>query len=205
MKLKELFELKEPNETGPLIYCIQNTINGVSYIGHTAKDLYTRFVLSGSSHKSRLEQGYRSKLYDNIREYGIDNFEVYILDLYTSKTLDWNEKFYIKEFDSLEKGLNDTEGGKSFSPTARVEGAYKTNELCRNEQKGAFFNPLEHTRACSLGGNAKSEADIYQIIGKCKELGLPINEENYNIARKEVRIHNSPKWSTYQVNYNYIK
>lgn len=204
LKLRDIFELKVEDIREPLIYCVMNTISGNCYIGQTKQGLLDRFVFSPRSHKNRLNEGYQNSLYQDIREFGIDNYEVYILDMYTSHDLDWNERFYIKEFDSYDRGLNETPGGKTFSRSAWEHAKGASAKVCRANQSGSFFNPDEHDRVCRLGGSAKSEDDVCRILQYCKDNSLEVNEENYRFARSKVGYHNSPSWGTYQRNYSWL-
>lgn len=92
------------------IYMITNKLNNKKYIGQTKRDdVQTRF-------KEHLYSAYHAKsnfhLYNSMRKYGIENFELTILktDL-TENELDEWEIYYIGMYDTLENGYNNTAGG----------------------------------------------------------------------------------------------
>lgn len=93
-----------------IIYKIINKINGKIYIGQTCKNLSARFNV----HKSLARQGVNRHLYDAMRKYGTDNFEIVEIERCLSKEeLDEREKYWIKEYQSInrELGYNMTNGG----------------------------------------------------------------------------------------------
>ena len=97
----------------PGIYCIKNLVNEKCYIGQSIKI------------KKRLYQHIKSvnkvdvALYRAINKYGLENFEVSVLETVQTKTslnelksiLDDLEKKYIQEYNSYNNGYNSTLGG----------------------------------------------------------------------------------------------
>lgn len=91
------------------IYKITNKVNNMIYIGCTTKSVEERFSghLSAYRHKN-------NDLYLAMREYGIDNFIVELVEHGTNDTIRYDrEKFYISKFDSMNPniGYNRTIGG----------------------------------------------------------------------------------------------
>ena len=107
-----------------VIYKITNTVNGKVYIGQTINDFNGRYGFSGKSiervykhHKYRKEHNsnYNVHLLGAIEKYG---FEVFTVDeefdvAYSKEQLDSLEKKYIKEFNCIENGYNNTDGGSN--------------------------------------------------------------------------------------------
>jgi group I intron endonuclease len=60
------------------VYEIRNTLNGHRYIGMTRNELSRRW----SQHLYQLRSGKKTKLYDAMRSYGIDNFQMDLLAEY---------------------------------------------------------------------------------------------------------------------------
>ena len=60
------------------IYCIQNKINGKQYIGKTVQNIHTRF--SEHVFESTKERGKQRPLYRAFNKYGIENFEISIIE-----------------------------------------------------------------------------------------------------------------------------
>lgn len=94
------------------LYLIINKINNKKYIGQTKRKLRSRFV----GHISKAKQGSTSVLHCAMRKYGIENFEIILLE----QTNDLNscnirEIELIKEHNTLVPiGYNMIEGGKNI-------------------------------------------------------------------------------------------
>lgn len=91
------------------IYCITNKINGKQYIGQTKHDDSTRIKehFQIAKHTNR-----NLHLYNSIRKYGSDNFEITILkDNLSEDELDKWEMYYIGKYNTFENGYNNTIGG----------------------------------------------------------------------------------------------
>lgn len=91
------------------IYCITNKINGKQYIGQTKHDDNTRL----KEHFQIAEHTKRNlHLYNVIRKYGKDNFEITILkNNLLEDELDKWEIYYIGKYNTFENGYNNTLGG----------------------------------------------------------------------------------------------
>ena len=94
------------------IYRYTNRNNGKSYIGKT-KNLSNRVY-----QHSKITILKKTKFGNAIRKYGIECFELDILEIIESKnirnldkSLNVLEKYYIKHFDSYSNGYNSTKGG----------------------------------------------------------------------------------------------
>lgn len=105
-------EEKYRNFTG--IYMIKNNINGKTYIGQTATSFYLRY----SSHKRELLKNnhFNAKLQKAFNKYGKDAFEFSVVCICEEQSkIDEYEKFYIKQYDSINNGYNIMPGGKDLS------------------------------------------------------------------------------------------
>lgn len=97
------------------IYCFKNTINGKCYIGQAVK---LRQRLRHHWNHWQNEQYAHLYIYRAFKKYGIENFELIILDTFVcalnydvKPKLDELEKKYIQEYDSYNNGYNMTLGG----------------------------------------------------------------------------------------------
>lgn len=92
------------------LYSLVNKITGSTYFGVT-----NNFKRRMNEHQRGVLGGNR-KLYNSIRKYGWDNFEIDIVMIVKcrSEVLEL-EKFYIAEFDTFKNGLNSTTGGDGAS------------------------------------------------------------------------------------------
>lgn len=115
--MKNLKQL--PHESG--IYRVYTTFNNACYIGQ-AKDIYRRF---NSHHihdyKNKNNSCYNTKFYSALRKYGLDAFEIEILELCPTEELDKKEIFYINKYDSFHHGYNSTLGGQNWSENIHSE------------------------------------------------------------------------------------
>lgn len=91
------------------VYKAFNTESGKSYIGITSRDVNVRW----SEHLSRARCEQRqSRLYDAIRKYGADKFEVTVIDSSDNEDeIRSLETQYIEKFDTYENGYNCNLGG----------------------------------------------------------------------------------------------
>ena len=94
------------------VYKVQNKTNGKCYIGMTSRAVLERW----DEHVSRAKCNKRnSRLYDALRKYGKDSFEVTILESTDSDDhVRELEKKYIQEFDSYNNGYNCNLGGQGI-------------------------------------------------------------------------------------------
>lgn len=92
------------------IYLINNKINNHKYVGQ-AKNIKLRIYehLRSSFNPSRSDYGY--PVHAAIRKYGIDNFDLQILEYCAVPQLNSREQYWIKYFNCKENGYNQTEGG----------------------------------------------------------------------------------------------
>ncbi len=91
-----------------IIYIIKNKINNKVYIGKTIKTIDER----KKEHLSSKFEQTHSLIHRAIEKYGADNFEFSIIkECLDNKELNEAEKFYIKEFNSIECGYNISSGG----------------------------------------------------------------------------------------------
>lgn len=90
------------------IYKITNKINDKVYIGQTMSSIEVRW----RTHKSSW-QGHRhcQALYDAFDKYGIENFSIELIEECNLEDINEREQYWIKQYDSYNKGYNLTLGG----------------------------------------------------------------------------------------------
>lgn len=89
------------------IYLITNKLNGIQYVGQTARDMWTRF----EEHCNEKRPG--GLLHDDIQLYGHQNFELKELERVPLSKLDEREKYWISYYDTYANGYNCTPGGQN--------------------------------------------------------------------------------------------
>lgn len=95
-----------------LIYKATNIVNNKVYIGQTVKSLEKR----KTKHLCEAFKYERTRFHKAIVKYGPDNFiwEVLEDNIQSIENLDDKEIYWIKSYDSFNKGYNDTKGGNSI-------------------------------------------------------------------------------------------
>lgn len=106
----EIYILNTKNKNNEIyyIYKITNKINGKVYIGKT-NDIDKRWA----THQKMAKKHINRYLYDAMNCYGIDNFQIEIIEECSKSDSNNRERFFIALYDSTnkEKGYNMTNGG----------------------------------------------------------------------------------------------
>ena len=87
-----------------IIYKATNKINGKVYIGQTIRGLHER-------KRKHCYSKHKTYFHNAIKKYGKDNFEWEILEKCSQSSLNQKEIYYIKKYNSVEKGYNLMAGG----------------------------------------------------------------------------------------------
>lgn len=96
------------------IYLITNKINNKQYVGQTTKSYQLRFKEHCYYAKTNIKSN--PQLIDaKIKQYGIENFTVQLLESVPINLKDEREQYYIKLYNTYKKGYNRTIGG-DFNP-----------------------------------------------------------------------------------------
>ena len=96
------------------IYKIENLINGKVYIGQSINisERFTEHKRETFNFSNKTKFYYH--LYCAIRKYGLENFSFSVIEECSEKELDEREIFWIKEYNSYQKGYNKTLGGNGI-------------------------------------------------------------------------------------------
>lgn len=90
------------------IYLIVNKIDNKKYIGQTTTSVEERF-------KAHLRTNKNLPLYNAIKKYGKENFEVFcLMSNVNEDELDYYEMYFIEYYNTFVDGYNMTKGGKGF-------------------------------------------------------------------------------------------
>lgn len=134
-----------------IIYKITNKINGKIYIGQTIRSLEARWKghIYTLKKYERAENKWCSHLYNAMSKYGVENFEISLIDTAESKEeLDKKEKYYIYIFDTRNglRGYNVADGGIGGDLThilpldRQIEKAKKCSEKRRGRKQSEESN-----------------------------------------------------------------
>lgn len=91
------------------VYLIENKVNGNKYVGQTVMPLNKRWLAHIQESKTFSER----PLYRAINKYGLDNFNIKVLEETTEDKLSEREIYWIEHFNSYNRGYNATTGGES--------------------------------------------------------------------------------------------
>jgi group I intron endonuclease len=129
------------------IYKIVNKINGKVYVGCTINTLEQRFY----EHLYRCNNtDYKSKLYNSIKKYGEENFEIDLIEECDLTVLYENEKKYIEKFKSFSDGLNSTYGGEGclgYIHSEEIRKKISENTKNGNSHRGKSYEQLYGEKA----------------------------------------------------------
>lgn len=170
------------------IYRIVNDINDKVYVGKTLLSLDKRFA----KHK---EDSYRKQkqvrpLYRAMNKYGCDKFHIELIEECPLKILDDREIFWIKFYDSYEKGYNATLGGDGKQ-------IYDYNKIVNEFSSGKLICEIaEEFKCCQQTVNAAlrlAQIDTKVNATKKNSKGLIAKDLNGNSlqffsSRKEAAI-----------------
>ena len=99
------------------IYKITNLIENKHYIGQSIH-IYQRWTKHKNRAFNKNDKGYENLLYQDIRKYGLENFDFSILEVCSREELDEKEIFYIQKYNSYKpNGYNKTLGGSGKQKT----------------------------------------------------------------------------------------
>lgn len=93
------------------IYIIKNKINKLCYIGQSV-DIYCRWTAHKQAAKNIENQSSHTKIHKAMRELGVDNFYIEILELCEYNKLDEKEIYWISFYNTYHYGYNMTPGGQ---------------------------------------------------------------------------------------------
>lgn len=118
------------------IYRITNLITGELYVGQSS-NIRQRWINHKSRYKNPKSKDYNSRLYNDMRVYGIENFEFSIVEECSKCELLDREKFWVTKLDSYDNGYNNTAGGNSgWANKLSKESLFKIIEELRNTNNG---------------------------------------------------------------------
>jgi group I intron endonuclease len=141
------------------IYKITNKETGLIYVGCTINSLKKRF----GEHLYRcFKTDYKSKLYNSIKKYGVENFTIELIEECELSVIYETEKKYVELYDSYKNGLNSTIGGEGclgYTHSPEIRKKISENTKNGNSHKGKTYDEL-------YGGNADVEREKRRLSVK---------------------------------------
>ena len=189
------------------IYCYKNKINGHKYIGQT-NNLKVRY----SAHKSQAynpnSKDYNCLFHQKIREYGLENFEFYVLeeiDKEDNEYVNEREQYWIQKENSLcryGQGYNQNTGGVQYKKSLslndedilQIKNLLKTTNISFTEIAEKFYTYRECIARINTGIYAFDNNENYplRVTREWKEVAQDIKVKiadeliNSNISQKEL-------------------
>ena len=149
-----------------IIYKITNKVNGKSYIGQTRYTIEFRW----RQHQHKKDNTY---FHNAIHKYGIENFNIEILEECDIEDLNSREIFYIAKYDTFNNGYNLTIGGDG-NRRLLLDNNY-------DEIKELYLSGFSSNKIAALYNVDK--ASIVKIL---KSLGVKIRSNKLNINHQEL-------------------
>ena len=173
------------------IYGYYNKITGKWYVGQTTMPLKERHRLHLSSTNNEKASDYNCLFHKKIREYGINSFDLIILEEVPNKEdLDKREQYWIKEKNSFVRnnGYNLTTGGQSRKDN---EDYWDIRCSLNKEQALEIIKLLQQTDISQVDISKKYNIHVSIInqINTGKKYRL-LDEENYPIRKNKQKILN---------------
>lgn len=148
-----------------IIYKITNKVNGKSYIGQTRYTIEFRW----KQHQHKKDNTY---FHNAIHKYGVDNFNIEILEECDTEELNQKEIFYIAKYDTFKNGYNLTIGGDG-NRRLLLDDSY-------NEIKELYLSGFSSNKIATL-----YKVDKATIIKILKSLDVKLRNNKLNINNQE--------------------
>lgn len=130
------------------IYCISNKINNKLYIGKTTyATIEQRFKEHCRDCKRIIYE--KRPLYSAMNKYGIENFEISLIEEVELSQLEKREQYWIEYYDSYHNGYNATLGGDG-----RI--LYDYNLFIEDYNKGMLVKEIAEKHGCDAGTVTKA-------------------------------------------------
>lgn len=175
------------------IYGYRNKINNKWYVGQTTMSIQERHRLHLSSAYHENSSDYNCLFHKKIRQYGINNFELIILEEVKEKSLlDEKEQYWIKEKQSYVKnnGYNLTTGGQQ----RKINEDYQDiRSAFTKEEIEKIYNQIINSNSSltQIAENSNVSLSLICQINSGKKyyndkLSYPLRQQNKKINENEV-------------------
>jgi len=156
-----------------VIYCIENTLTGMKYIGQTRRTLNVRI----SEHFSKNCSSKCTRLYNSIQKYGKEYFTFKCLHECENSKLDEMEEKYIIEYNTLHPyGYNLREGGGTGTHNDETKNNISIKSLKMWSEKGQQLKAERRERGTSQETKNKISKSIKELFDKNPDIKLKISE-----------------------------
>ena len=185
------------------IYKVTNKINGKIYIGKTIQTIEKRWKEHCSDYKR--ERCEKRPLYCAMNKYGIENFEISLVEECNENILSEREKHWIEYYGSFKYGYNATIGGdgksyldyeailklyselKSVNQVAKIVNCSKDSVSTILKNNGYTTDQLIKNRQLSQSKTVakldKDTEEIIEIFSSTHEAGKSLNKGHQHIQK----------------------
>ena len=169
------------------IYKIKNIINNKLYVGCTITTIKKRF----EEHAWRcLKTDTNTKFCNSIKKYGVENFQIDLIEECDVSNIYEREKHYINELNTFKKGLNSTYGGEGclgYKHSKEIKEKISKKLKNGNSHKGKTYEDL-------YGDNAKEEKERRKHSVKNGWDNMSEEEKNKRINNAKEKNRNQSKY-----------
>jgi hypothetical protein len=174
------------------IYKYENKINHHVYIGQTV-DFKKRCREHKNASFNVNNKDYNCTIHRAIRKYGLENFEITILEECSSSIVNDREKHWIAFYNSYEQGYNETKGGQ--------DGGYNGRQVNIYDLKGNYLKSYINAKEAALDLQV-SYSTIQQVLHQkrptCKKIQAKYTDDPRIIT--EFKSRQGGKIPIYQIN-----
>jgi group I intron endonuclease len=174
------------------IYKIKNIINSKEYVGCTITTLKKRF----EEHAWRcINSDSNTKFCNSIRKYGIENFNIELIQECDVKVIYEREKHFINEYNTFNLGLNSTIGGEGclgYKHSKEIREKISSTIKDGRSHKGKTYEELYGDRAeeeklkrkISSGWNKMTEEDKILRVNNIKTATRKNSKYGINLVKE---------------------
>jgi group I intron endonuclease len=174
------------------IYKIKNIINSKEYVGCTITTLKKRF----EEHAWRcINSDSNTKFCNSIRKYGIENFNIELIQECDVKVIYEREKHFINEYDTFNIGLNSTIGGEGclgYKHSKEIREKISSTIKDGRSHKGKTYEELYGDRSeeeklkrkISSGWNKMTEEDKILRVNNIKTATRKNSKYGINLVKE---------------------
>ncbi len=164
------------------IYKITNTINNKSYIGQSIRPIEQRFKRHINDALNNVLDTHFARA---IRKYGANSFKLELIDTAeTQEELNLKEQKYIREYNSIENGYNETDalnkcGGNTYQSKTNEEIIQISIKISKS--KIGVLNP--NHKAVKVKNELTNEEIFFDTVKDCQKY---FNEESHRFITTRV-------------------
>lgn len=173
------------------IYKITNVVNGKMYVGNTSYDIQKRWKEHcHDSHKARCKD---RPLYAAMNEYGLENFEIAVIEKCNDDISCEREQFWIDRLHTFENGYNNTMGGIG-KPQIDYDVVKMTYLKTKSQRETAKILNIHTDSVSKILGKQNVQKYSSADIANPRRRQVDVYTEDNKLIRHFESIANAAKW-----------